>query len=417
MKISWRANRKLKPLVILARLRKIANINDGKLSYSGWEQFELNSVLFSMIDFHKNYSYITSKTLYERARDTWIKTDNSTADGFLQELNNQSILHGKSREQDFVAVTSISIPNGFPTRYIKLSNGSIQCFPKGLPKKYSGRSALEKDHWPKNGAASHNGYCPAIIRFKSKNITDGMHLALNDLDFIRGLFLLDMNSAYALSLRGESQTRKPINKITLGRMHTAHHPNGKLVTEAYWYDHDYFEQRARTVTPEKILKAKKFFHLIHPRIQAHKDGHLIKDAIIRYTRAFDCLDKNYALQRTWSALESILAPGENNTDMVVRRASFLYADRDYQHQVLEHLKDYRNRSVHTGNFIEAPDEYCYQVQRFFRQAVIFHSMNNQYFDSLREGNEFLDFPSDIGTLERKKFLIEKAIRFLTPKLQ
>ena len=201
----------------------------------------------------------------------------------------------------------------------------------------------------------------------------------------------------------------------LGGMHTLHHNSGKLVSEdVFWYELDYKERASLSASDVKRKKAARFFNHVYKRIELHKDRHIIKDAIIRYVRAFDGSDKNFALQKTWSALESLMAPSENNTDLVVRRCSFMFRDRDYHHQVLEHLKDYRNRSVHTGRSIENPNDYCYQVQKYFRQAIIFHAANSTDFSSLREANEFLDLPDSIKDLERKKMLIEKAIKFLTP---
>lgn len=416
LKVSWRSNKKLKPIVILERLKSSSIIgSDGKVSYNGFEKFELDSVLFSMIDFHKDYSHYTSRAFYSLALDFWIISGFTTAEQFMKCMNNQVVAYGKKPEQEYIAVTSISLVGGFPIERIKLSDSTIQCFPRGLPKKYRTRMAFDS-RWKEAGNPMPEHYCPVVVRFKSKSVMDGMEFALAELDYVRGVFSLVLNSSYKATLGGGNGSRLPINYVMLGGMHTLHNQEGKIASgSVYWFESEYTEVDSLSISKSKREQAIDFFNYIHSRISLHKDGHVLKEAIIRFVRAFDGKDKNFALQKTWAALETLMAPGENNTDLVVRRCSFMFGDRAYQHQVLEHLKDYRNRSVHTGRSIENPNDYCYQVQQFFRQAVIFHASNSEFFSSLRESNEFLDLPDSIQELERKKLLIEKAIIFFTPK--
>ena len=49
--------------------------------------------------------------------------------------------------------------------------------------------------------------------------------------------------------------------------------------------------------------------------------------------------------RLWATLEK-LTDTEESYKATIKRASFLFEDRDYCQQVLRHLKDYRNRFVH-----------------------------------------------------------------------
>ncbi|MPQ68296.1 MULTISPECIES: hypothetical protein [unclassified Pseudomonas] len=415
LKVSWRSNKKLKPIVILERLKRSSIIDsEGRVSYNGFEKFELDSVLFSMIDFHKEYSHHTSRSFYSLALDFWIVSGSTTAEQFMQCMNKQVVEYGKKPELEYIAVTSISLIGGFPIERIKLSGSTVQCFPKGLPKKYRTRIAFDS-RWKEMGSPMPEHYCPVVIRFKSKSAMDGMEFALAELDYVRGVFSLILNSSYKAPLGGGNGSRLPINSVMLGGMHTLHNQKGKLASGGvYWFESEYTEVDSLYINESKRAHAIDFFNQIHSRIYLHKDGHVLKEAIVRFVRAFDGKDKNFALQKIWAALETLMAPGENNTDLVVKRCSFMFGDRAYHHQVLEHLKDYRNRSVHTGRSIENPNDYCYQAQNFFRQAVIFHASNAEFFSSLRESNEFLDLSDSIQELERKKLLIEKAIIFLTP---
>jgi hypothetical protein len=415
MKISW-VSKKTKADVVLNKLKAISSVlPDGRVSFGGFEKFQLDSILFSMIDFHKEYSHATARSFYSSALNAWVIMGGESADEFIVELNKLVVSHSKKPLRKYGAVTSISLTNGFCRSIIKLPNSTVQSFPKGLPKKYAGREAYHKD-WRENGSPLPAHYCPVIVRFEARSPTDGMDFALDELDYVRGLHVLSLNSAYSATIGGGSGSRLPINSVMLGGMHTLHMPTGAgAVGDTYWYESDYTEIKSANPTDEKKAHVRNFFDQMHEGILAHKDGYVLRDAVIRYARAFDGSDKNYVLQKTWAALESILAANENNTDLVVRRCSFLYLDRDYHRQVLEHIKSYRNRSVHTGRVFDNPNDQCYQVQHYFRQALIFHVSNAKVFRDLKEANEFLDLPDLIPDLERKIFLLNKAVNFRSPK--
>ena len=414
MQISWRKNKKLKPIVILENLKNISSVDElGKVSFAGFEKFELDSVLYSMIDFHHSYSFSTTKNFYDLALTAWVLSQKHTAEQFLLELSKLVGAYKRKAVQSYVAVTSISLLNGFPLRRIKLKDSTVECFPMGLPKKYAVRKQHEEG-WKESGAAMPQYYCPVVVRVKSKNAMDAMEVALNELDYVRGIFALLINTSYMATLDPFGGSRAPINSIMLGGMHTLHKTSGKPVGGGvYWYDPGYTEIKPKTIPSSRLDGVAHSFRKLYKDIEQHSDSEIIKDAIIRYVRAFDAKDKNVALQRTWAALESLMAAGENNTDLIVRRCSFMFVERAYHLQVLEHLKDYRNRSIHTGRSIENPNDYCYQVQKFFRQSIIFHASNSSTFSSLREANEFLDLPDDIALLQRRRFLIDKAIKFIS----
>ncbi len=135
--------------------------------------------------------------------------------------------------------------------------------------------------------------------------------------------------------------------------------------------------------------------------------------MIRYVHALDERDQNVALIRLWGAIEALTVPSEANYDLVTRRCSFLFPDHEYHKQVLEHLREYRNCSVHAGDQIGRAKTNCYQLQHYFNNLIIFHLNYAKDFSSLEEANNFLDLPSNKKTLQEKKLLIEKAIKFIS----
>ena len=111
-------------------------------------------------------------------------------------------------------------------------------------------------------------------------------------------------------------------------------------------------------------------------------------------------------------MEALTIPSETNYDLVIRRASFLIRERDYHQQVLEHLRDCRNRNVHEGDQSEKAKSHCYQLQFYFYHLILFHLSSAGDFASIEVANNFLDLPLNIDTLKNKKRLIEKAIKFI-----
>ena len=416
MKVEWKANKKLKPQIILDRLKACSSIDaEGKVSFNGFEIHELDSVLFTMIDFHKTFSYHTAKRFYNRALNSWVKSGSKLADDFLKALKIEVLSYNKQVPKEYVLVTSISIATGFPLRRIVLGDTTLECYPGGLPKKYKNREAYNA-RWNFESPSLPDSYCPVVVRFKSKNPMDGVEHALHELDFIRGVFCLDINPAFEIAISMRAIRRAPINKLTLGGMHTLHNKDGSLSdSNIFWYDSNYTERRSLNLTAGKKTQSINFFRFVTDKLKHHKDAHIIKDAIVRFVRAFDETDKNSSVQRGWAALESVMAPGENNTDLVVARCSYLYGEREYHRQILEHVKDYRNRNVHMGQSIDDPSPHCFQIQKFFRQAVIFHLAEVGNFSGLQDANKFLDSSASIEELIRQRDLIDKAILFISPE--
>lgn len=257
------------------------------------------------------------------------------------------------------------------------------------------------------------GYCAVTTTVKAKDPMDAFGVALYELDFVRGIHCLLFNPESEFVFG--SSAKQPLNKIMLGGMHSLHHESGKLVNkDTFWYERSYSIRPVLKTKNRDV--AKKNYKYIADRVACFGDGRLLKDAIVRYVRAFDEVDRNVIIQKLWGALESIMSPGENNADAIVRRSSFMFADRSYYSQVLEHLREYRNRNVHQGHESENLDYHCFQLQMFFRQAIFFYLANANYFDNLRDANRFLDLPNSIVELEKLKRAVEKAIVYQSPTI-
>ena len=165
---------------------------------------------------------------------------------------------------------------------------------------------------------------------------------------------------------------------------------------------------------EKRKQLSKTIKRICTNLSETKYQESLIDALVRYVRAFDDSDMNSVIAKGWSAIESIVSRGENSYEHISKRIAFLYANRAFHKQIIEHLREYRNTSIHAGEYLEDASAHAYQLQRYFRQLVVFYIYSRSEFNSLDEANGFLDLPTDIDLLNRRKYFIEKAIKLLTP---
>ena len=104
--------------------------------------------------------------------------------------------------------------------------------------------------------------------------------------------------------------------------------------------------------------------------------------------------------------------GSSHAD-VVSRTLFLYKDREFHKLILEHLRSYRNKTVHTGDSIsEGMETLLYQLKGYVEMLLSFHLFNNLKFKDISESSQFLSLNSDRAVLNEKIKWLSKAERFL-----
>ncbi len=130
-----------------------------------------------------------------------------------------------------------------------------------------------------------------------------------------------------------------------------------------------------------------------------------------YVKALDQRDFNSTFLSLWSLLERLTNTLLDNYKVTVRRAVFLFKDREFHRQILNHLRSYRNRAVHAGEKTDEIEAPVFQLKFYVEQLIFFHIYNTLGFLSMREAAEFLDLPPDASVLKGKIKLFQKAVRF------
>ena len=414
MSAKWKSNKKIKPSIVLDKINSVKIVGeDKKISYpseSAYIVYDAIVALQSMVEFPKavmqpDYGDIISKAVNNIAKDSDLDEKK-----VINEINLIIREQLERREYKFHILTSISLRAPYPAKTIEIENCRIRLLDSGYPKKYSARESIIKAKGDLSDATP-SGYAKVIVSLKAKCGKSAMITALRALDLQRAIWGLFSNPTWE---RWWGDEGLPINVIRMGGVHTVHKEDGRPATKIYWYEPNFVKAKPFLFSkPEVIVENSKW---VMEKIGRLSYGEVLKDALLRYVRALDERNHNVVLILLWGALEELTVPSRDaraNYDLVVRRTSFVFKEREYSRQVLEHLRDCRNRTVHAGGLSDKAKMNCYQLQHFFRELVFFHLENAGQFSDLEEANSFLDLPSNKKALDKRKRLIETAIKFVS----
>lgn len=406
MQAAWKKNKKLKPEIILEKIKSFSILTDNVVSFKGYESYDAFPVLETMMDFPKTIDEVVRDSLLRTSVGIALKRNNLNSKiSFIQILNEQIKRHLKAKENIYHILTSLSLTQPYPNRIITIDAVKIRLLKEGYPKKYKGRDKLIEKR-VKDFKSKLNSYTDVIITTKAKTPAIAVTKCLRALDIIRAIWSFGANSAMEL-LGGQQGV--PINKIKLGLAHTIHKNNGQLADGGYWFDSNF-----GIVAPYKFHSIKGFSRQFSSHLyQLEKSNYSekLKDALQRYVRALDEKDSNTAFIKLWGAIESLVSPSHANYDLVTSRCSFLYSESDYHKQVLEHLREKRNQNIHIGELSIKSKIHCYQLQGYFRSLIEFHLAWVDEFKTLDDANKFLDLPTKLIDLKKKRVIVEDAIKF------
>lgn len=405
MPITWKKSKNLKPAVILDRITAIRSVNQGGApSFSGFGLEDALPALQSMLDFPAVANDVQRSTLVWKALASI--PGELTPKTFLAAINDTLSKQIATREAQFHILTALSIaPQGLPAK-TQIDGSTLSFLNRPYPRKYAARaSAIAAHHLPV--VSTPDDYCRVIVTVTAKSNFGAMTKALRTLDIQRAIWCLLCNSQMEII----GQAWDPINAIRLGSIHTVHNPDGLLASQEVWFEPNFTQARIFQHNRVDMLR-KNSTYALGALAQCPYRGALT-EALLRYVGALDERDQNTAFIRLWGAIEALTSPGFAIYDQVVRRCSFLFRDSQYHQQILEHLREYRNQSIHAGDQSDNAKTHCFQLQLYFYHLIWFHLRNVGFFTSLEETNAFLDLVPSKTTLLRRKQLIQKAIRFVS----
>jgi hypothetical protein len=307
-------------------------------------------------------------------------------------------------------LTEISLCQTIKVPRIKIADITIIFKPKPV-KGFAARSRLASKSRNTLGFDLPTSYMSVSAHVKARSAQEAAERALDALDLVRASWNLALNSSK--TWRYSSGRPAPINDIRLSPFHTVHDAAGVLATETFWYDPGYSRPADILSDQTKFAKIQAFATKIRTRMASLSYCEDIERALIRYVRALDSADLNDAFLRLWGLLEYLTDSTHDPYKVAIRRAAFMFADRERSQLVLSNLTGFRNRFVHVGSETEDIESLVFQLKRYVDALLKFHLGNGFGFSSRSEAARFMDHPPDTMELNQRAKRIQQARKFIS----
>jgi len=405
MKFKWHP--KSKPSPVVAAIYESIEVGDGSIGTTGMQADEDIAILASMLTTTQGRTDLDKvRLIWDAIASTKAPSDDSA---LLEAINAQAAAHRRKRREKFTFISSLSVARGWAPASVKVDDLTVRFFKNGLPRRYASRIDVTRDaiKW---GHISPNpeSYCYIAINVEARNHTEAFELATRELDLLRGAFCWLANPQVERILLGPEY--KPVNVVRSGSFHTLHEASGKVATSTLMYEPNHSPANLYSHSdPKRFFRSLK---IILTKLREKAYSGRLADALIRFTKALDEADADMAFVKGWSALESLLSSTRADYPALVRRCTFLYADRPYHEAVISQLVEHRNSSVHRVSDGTLSRLFCYRLQGFFRVALKFHLANQKHFQGFDEAMHFLDGPHTREELDRRMALAMLARSFL-----
>ena len=404
--VTW--NKDYNPQLISKRIEESKRTDDvGKVSFSGFKHNELTILLYSTLIFPTSVPEIEARGIINQATFNVGQKMEVSAEALLTEINRLTGEYLERMPEPFVLASSISVEKSTQLPSLRMKGTSI-LFPGQLPSRYfEEKEKLSRRVKDYLFGEPPTNYRPLMARVSARSIYEAVDCALDAIDLARGIWNWFLNRSQATRMSiGPNQ---PINRLLLGPIHTLHQPLGKLAADGFWFERTYRAPARLMDLRGNIEKAEEFRRVVLGKLRRIGYQLQLRDAIVRYCRALDDRDWNVSFLRLWGVLELLTHAANQAT--TVERAAFVFTDREYQMQVLRHLRSHRNRAVHAGISIEEMETPLYQLKYCVEALLEFHLGNGQRFSSLEEAASFLSLPTDSTALRRRANMAQFALKF------
>lgn len=411
MPVSW--NKEYNPSQVIEKLETTRKIgNDGKVSFEGWGHQEFVALLYSMLSFPDDIPEIDARRMVSKAIFSSGANGIITAQSFLTEISKMERDYQKSPIERFALASSISISTFSKIPKIRLGHNLI-IFERSLPRKFREESASLLKHAEQSLFANlPTDYLSVRVHISAKSIHHAADQALEALDFTRGVWNWALNRRHSIRMSWGGKP-KPVNNIILGPLHSLHKPNGELAAKDNWWYEPSYLGAIQPFSPkqDELDGMNKSFEHVKKVLKTHKYSQVVQNAIIRYTRALDERDWSTAFLKLWSILELLTDTNRASYEVTIKRTAFLYQERDYHFQVLQHLREYRNASVHFDKGNSEMETYLYQIKGYVETLIGFHVNNRYGFETIQEAAGFLSSSHEDEALKKQIEKLNFARKF------
>ena len=254
----------------------------------------------------------------------------------------------------------------------------------------------------------HNPELPAdykyvVIRVKARAGDEAAIKALDNLDFILGLWNLSLNYSRGRPIYFEANKQKPINQIVKGPLHTLHQSDGSpLLQNLYYYETDYYRP-VESYFPATFQRIRVFETRVKKRVNLNlKWGARIKNAIIRYTRALEKNVHTNSFLELWTILEDLTSTSfKENYEVTIRRIGSLYKETELYRGFVNYIRHRRNTLVHKSEFNVHPTNITYELKEYVENLILYHITAIKSLNNFNEAIQYLDLPYNETAIKKR----------------
>lgn len=400
------------PALIASRMERAKSLsNEGKVSFSGFEHSEHVVLLNSMVILDSVVPEVEKRQIINQATFNAGAKGSISAKSLLREIGVLESDYLAKKEKKYRLLTTISVSQRCNIPEVHFDGSHIVVHPRLRASDRSNREQLLSDAQHSLTNDIPGNYAQISVSVKARSPAEAADKALDRLDFVRGVWNLWRNRGHLFRI--SSGKRSPVNHIVLGPIHTLHNSDGTLATESWWYEPKYQGPIRLYDKADKITSMCSYLKHFRELLQKSSYRADIIDAVLRYVRALDTTDWDGSFLHLWGVLEHLTGTLSESYKVTIRRTSYMYSDREYAHQVLSHLKDYRNKAVHTGSESGDIEALVFQLKSHIERLIEFHLGNKYRFESIADAAEFMDLPNDLYSIDMKIDKLQYAKKFIS----
>jgi len=401
------------PSVITDGVDKTKTVGaDGRASFHGFAHTEHLSILTSMLRLNREIPDLERRKIVNLSMFAAAASGKVTPDALIAEVSIREKQYLATPKRRFRLVSSISMSTTTRPLMLRLQRSQL-CFgwkPNRSTAAIRSKLVDAAKRTIAGDLPTHYSAVSALVTARTKH--EAVALALDGIDLIRGIWNLWKNRASWIRI--SSGARTPVNAFILGPIHTLHTPDGKPVADDWWYEPSYRGPISVWSDETRIIKMLEFARRVRGSLLRLPYRDTVVSALIRYARALDSREWNDSFLQLWSVIELLTGTTENESHKTtVKRAAFIYKNRDYATQALLHLRYCRNAAVHSGEGRENVEPLMYQAKNTVEALIEFHLWHAGQFARLADAAVFLESPSSVRDIDNQIRRLEGARKYLS----
>ncbi|WP_426781115.1 hypothetical protein [Pseudomonas syringae] len=393
---------------LILEIRKNYSITpQGALRYNLVAEYYLDALFGFIKHTHKLDNETLSSIITSTMEACYRKNKLSKPDEVLQEFD--KACNQKSRKQEpYRIITEINIKNIYSIPRLTINSCTIN-FYNALPQKYKKTRDAHFLLHPEIKNPTQENYTSVCISTKAANKDHAIDTAIEALDIVRALFQIGFKKNRNITATPKEYEYPTHSIVQCGKLHTIHSPNGKLIGSEYWVNLSFQEKKKATSlkrpenTCEHLKKAVQ-------RLKACSYSGYTLQALTNYVDAVDRADPELRFMKLWSTLEKLTMCDDTNN--VVRRASFFYEERALHQAILLSLRNSRNSHIHGGHPPINIELKNYQLCSFIEHMLNFFISNPFRYSTIDEIKSLISLPTQAKDLKTQIATLKTVQKFI-----